>query len=418
MVRGVGCPPAYVFGASLNALGVVRCLGRRGIRVRTVKRRRDELPSWSRFSSPVFIEPTLTQSEYLEALIAAAKQDGDVPVLIPTGDVDIKFMSDNREVLQEHFRFVLSDAPTLDALLNKDEFYHLASKMNLTVPKTYSANNIEQVHDISRQIAFPCVIKPRYSPDWQNPRIARALGYDKVLECTSPGELLSRYESLDVDARDVVIQEMIPGGEDNLHDVYVYLGTGGSSLGSFCLQKLRTAPIAGRGGGTLVQSTHNPEIAEPALSFLQAIGYRGPAAVCFKKHAQTGEFAVIEVNARLSLHHSLAAHCGIDYAYLLYRDSIGAFEVKPKFAYPAGVKWIAALNDTRSFRDHRKENGLAFGHWLRSYRGLKTFGDWSWDDPWPFVRQCIALVPSIMRKIFRLSTWRFPRQGFTSETGR
>jgi predicted ATP-grasp superfamily ATP-dependent carboligase len=310
-------------------------------------------------------------------------------------------MSDNREVLQEHFRFVLSDASILDALLNKDEFYHVASKMNLAVPKTYSAADIEQVQEISRHITFPCVIKPRYSPAWQNPRIAKALGYLKVLECSSPEEALSQYCSLDTAAREVVIQEMIPGGEENLHDVYVYLGPGGSSLGSFCLQKLRTAPIAGRGGGTLVQSTHNSEIAEIGFSFMRATGYRGPAAVCFKQHAETGQFMVIEVNARLSLHHSLAAHCGIDYAYLLYLDSLNAGEAMPVSAYPAGVKWIAALNDIRSFRDHRKENGLAFRTWLRSYRGPKTFADWSWDDPRPFLRQCVALVPSLTRKVWR-----------------
>lgn len=394
-----GQPPAYVFGASLNALGVVRCLGRRGIRVRPIQRRNDELPSWSRFSSPIFIEPTATQSEYLDALVAAARQEVEKPVIIPTGDVDIKFMSDHRATLAEHFRFVLSDASVLDALLDKDRFYHLASKLNLTVPKTYSATDIGQVGEISRQITFPCVIKPRYSPSWQNRRIARALGYLKVLECGSPEELVSRFQSLDTEARDVVIQEMIPGGEDNLHDVYVYLSPGGGSLGAFCLQKLRTAPIAGRGGGTLVRSTHNSEIAERGLSFMQAIGYRGPAAVCFKQHAETGQFVAIEVNARLSLHHSLAAHCGIDYTYLLYLDSLGAFEAKPTFVYPSGVKWIAALNDSRSFQAHRTENGLAFGAWLRSYRGSKTFGDWSWNDPWPFVRQGVALIPSIARKI-------------------
>jgi len=223
-------------------------------------------------------------------------------------------MSDNREILQEHFRFVLSDASTLNTLLNKDEFYHLALKMNIAVPKTYSASDIEQIHEISRQITLPCVIKPRYSPTWQNPRITRALRYEKILNCGSVDELLSRYGSLAMGARDVVIQEMIPGGEDNLHDAYIYLGPGGASWASFCLQKLRTSPIAGKGAGTLVQSTHNHKIAEIGLSFLQAIGYRGPAAVCFKQHAETGQFVAIEVNARLSLHHSLAAHCGIDYA--------------------------------------------------------------------------------------------------------
>ena len=396
--NGKGQASAYVFGASVNALGVVRCLGRRGIRVRTVQRRKDEIPSWSRFSSPIFIEPTLTQSEYLEALIAAAKQDGDKPVLIPTGDVDVKFMSDNLATLHEHFRFVLSDASVLDALLNKDEFYRLALDFNLSVPKTYSATDLDQVREVSRQITFPCVIKPRYSPDWQPIRIARSLRYVKILECSSPEELVSRYSSLAEGAGDVVIQEMIPGGEDNLHDVYIYLGPDGTCVASFCLQKLRTSPTAGRGGGTLVQSTHNSEIVETALAFMRAVGYRGPAAVCFKQHAETGQFVAIEVNARLSLHHSLAAFCGLDFAHLLYLDSLSKNDLTPKYDYPPRVKWIAPLGDARSFLQHRK-NGLSFWRWLSSYRGRKTFADWSWNDPWPFVRQCVALVPSIARKI-------------------
>ncbi len=400
VINGRGQPTAYVFGASLNALGVVRCLGRRGVRVRTIQRTKNDMPSWSRFSTPIFVETNVSQSQYLEALIAAAKHDGDRPVLIPTGDVDIKLMSDNREVLQEHFRFVLSDAPILSALLNKDEFYSVASKMNLAVPKTYSAADIERVQEISRHISFPCVIKPRYSPFWQNARIAKALGYLKVLECRSPEELLSSYDSLDTSARDVVIQEMIPGGEEDLHDVYLYLGPGCKPMASFCLQKLRTVPIAGRGGGTLVQSTNNKEIAETGLSFLQGIGYRGPAAVCFKQHAHTGEFTTIEVNARLSLHHSLAAYCGIDFAYLLYLDSLGITDVSPKRDYPTGVKWVSAIGDLMSFREHHKQNGLSFGKWLQSYRGPKTFGDWSWEDPWPFVRACFNLLRAFARKVW------------------
>ena len=139
-------------------------------------------------------------------------------------------------------------------------------------------------------------------------------------------------------------------------------------------------------------------ITETALSFLQAVGYKGPAAVCFKQDAQTKKFIVIEVNARLSLHHSLAAYCGIDFAYLLYVDSVGRSEMRARFEYSEGAKWIAALGDVMSFLRHHKEDGLTLKNWLLSYRGARTFGDWAWNDPWPFVRQCIALVPSVARK--------------------
>ena len=163
-------------------------------------------------------------------------------------------------------------------------------------------------------------------------------------------------------------------------------------------QKLRTFPIVGRGAGTLVQSINKHQVEEVSLSFLKAINYRGPAAVCFKQDAQTKHFVAIEVNARLSLHHSLAAHCGIDFSYLLYLDSLGELDAAVKPEYPGNVKWIAALYDTASFLQHRKADGLSIGNWLQSYRGPRTYGDWCWNDPWPFIKECVALIPTVARK--------------------
>jgi len=125
--------------------------------------------------------------------------------------------------------------------------------------------------------------------------------------------------------------------------------------------------------------------------------------VCFKRHSETNQFIAIEVNARLSLHHTLAAHCGIDFAYFLFLDSIGD-SMTPKFDYSNGVKWIAILHDARAFLDYRKEDRLSFKNWLLSYRSPKTSADWSWDDPWPFIKECIMISPSVARKFWSLFT--------------
>ena len=82
----------------------------------------------------------------------------------------------------------------------------------------------------------------------------------------------------------------------------------------------------------------------------------------------------------------------------LYLDSLGELDTAVKPEYPGNVKWIAALYDTASFLQHRKADGLSIGKWLQSYGGRRTYGDWCWNDPWPFIREGVALIPSVARK--------------------
>lgn len=409
-MRGGSRPSAYVLGSTLNALAVLRCLGRRGIRVRAVCGRNDGMAAWSRYNAPVVVEPSATAEEIIDSLITAARRDGDRPVLIPTGDVDVWFMSQNREILAKHFAFVLSDESLLEALLRKDKFHELAVASDLPVPRTNFAETLEELDELSRRVTYPCVIKPRYSPMWQGADVSKALGYTKVLECWSAKEMVSRYGMLTPGARDVVVQEMIPGNEENLYDVYLYQGPDCQPVAWFCLQKLRTAPIGGKGAGTAVQSIHHRALLDVSVAFLRRIGYRGAAAVCFKRWAGTDRFVAIEVNARLSLHHSLAAHCGIDFAHLLYRDAIGSRLDVVNHGYQAGVKWISILDDAKGIVQYKGAYGGGVWKLLRSYCGHLTFADWAWDDPLPFTRECFALMRAAAAKIWRRATGLYARQ--------
>jgi D-aspartate ligase len=64
-------------------------------------------------------------------------------------------------------------------------------------------------------------------------------------------------------------------------------------------RKLRQFPI-NFGSSTLTHHLHVQELVDLGLDYMKRVGYRGYGEIEFKKHAQTGRYYLIEINARLS----------------------------------------------------------------------------------------------------------------------
>jgi predicted ATP-grasp superfamily ATP-dependent carboligase len=380
-------PAAFVLGSGQNGLGVYRSLGRRGIPVTAVHPDAREVALASRYCRAAVSPPVEHAQAYTRFLMELARGSGGPQVLIPTSDPTVVFISENRETLAERFRFVLPGRDVVSGLIDKREFDRLARAHGLPVPRTIFAGTAEDIRRLAPEVPYPAVLKPAYSPAWMSPefqaRFGRgAGGYVKRVVVASPAELVTLYEEVRVFHPDVVVQELIEGGDDHLVDVYVYLGPEGEVLGLFAIQKVRVLPIDGNGVGTCVRAIRAPELAEASVRFLRSVGYRGNAAVCFKRHARDGRFYAIEVNARLALHHALATACGVDLPYVGYRDALGRPPAAP--GAPRGRKtWLCLRDDLQAALRYRKQGRLSLGSWLRSLAGPTRFVYWTWDDPRP-----------------------------------
>lgn len=388
-VKSRDLPAAVVLGGGHNALGVFRSLGPRGIRILAVHTNPRDAALRSKFCAVVIppCDPADDEERYVEFLMGLSSPSSAAPVLIPTGDAEVMAISRHRGRLLSRFRFVMAEHSVIESLIDKQLFSRLAERHGLLAPRSYILDDPSGLEALSREMVYPCVIKPARSRAWGDAGFQRRFGgndgWTKRLVVGSRDELLRVYPAVAAFDKRLLVQEYIEGGDDTLYDFYSYLDEDLEPLGCFMIRKLRTLPIDGNGIGTCVESVWEQDLADTSLRFLKAIGFRGNSAVCFKRCVRTGRFYVIEVNARLALHHSLAAYCGVDLAYMSYLEAAGSKPTPAKVA-ERKVRWLSFWDDLAAFRRYAKRGDWNLRTWLASLQGEKTHCFFALGDIRPF----------------------------------
>jgi predicted ATP-grasp superfamily ATP-dependent carboligase/peptidoglycan/xylan/chitin deacetylase (PgdA/CDA1 family) len=391
-----------VLGKGRNAVAAVRSLGRRGLSVTLVNADPADPARASRFCDALTSPDPATNPEALvDFLCGLAPRLGPRPVLIPTGDLEVTAVSEHRERLLGLFAFAMPDRELVRALVRKDAFADLAARHDLPVPRTWVVRGPRELEAVLPAIPFPCVVKPAYSPAWRRIRFRDPLpsgqhGRMKRLELHAPAELRAAYAQAAEADPVVVVQERVEGGDDCLQDVYAYVDALGEVRATYVVRKRRTWPVDGNGGGSCVESASNPDLERTAVTFLRAVGYRGSAAVCFKRSGRDGRFHVIEVNARLALHHALASREGADFTWLTYLDAAGQ-PIPTVSRRSTGARWVAFPDDFWAFRAYQGRGALGVTQWITSLRGPRVGAYYAPDDPRPGIASATRAVPWLAR---------------------
>ena len=124
MKREESNAPAAVIGLGVNGFGVVRSLGRMGIPVIGLYSDDSQPGRFSRYCRAQRIPP-LESSVALDELCEVGRHHGR-PVLFPTSDEAVQFVSNHRAPLDECFRFLMPAADTLDRIIDKAGTWELA----------------------------------------------------------------------------------------------------------------------------------------------------------------------------------------------------------------------------------------------------------------------------------------------------
>lgn len=375
---------------SYLGLGLVRALGREGVRVVALDPHRGALGVNSRYCRLV-ASPDIKQDEgrYLDFLLEFGRGLPTKAVLYPTGDPTVVLLSRERQALSQYYHFVMPEHGTVLKLLTKDGLDSVAREHGIPAPRTAIPSDRAGVEAAAAQLQFPVLLKPAHSHAWKAPEIVRLIGVGtKVIPCATREELLARYDALrqcGVRGAEcgMIVQEMIPGEDERLVYCCFYVGRGGEPLGMFAGRKCRVLP-PGCGSASYVVSMADPALAEVTLRLLRAVGYRGLGGVEFKLDPRDNTYKLIEFNARFGLWDALGARCGVNLAHIAYRDALG-LPVEPRLAWRTGVKWVSMQRDLSAFRLYRQEGKLTLGRWLRSLAGEKMWAVFAWDDLAPFL---------------------------------
>lgn len=328
-----------VLGLSPTALYAVREAARAGYSVLGVGA--PGAPGlWSRFLADRIVAETA--EDRVAAILQRVERKGArKPVLIVTSDQDLEAVLARANELADYVHLQGSYQDGLASqIMDKDSFYQLCKSQGVVFPALWSAT-VDQASQYRDQITYPTMIKPARIQD-----VKHLMAGQKGWIVKTASDFDTVLPRIPDEAGMLLMQEIVSGPESNITLWCGYLDQTGQVRQRFTARKLRQYP-PGFGSASLVQSETCAETAEIAERLLSALGYRGIAAAEFKRHPETGELKIIEVNPRPSLWFSVSTHAGVPLVETAVAEARGA--PLPALAKQKdGVLWRYTAKDLAS----------------------------------------------------------------------
>lgn len=379
-------PPAIVLGMSPTGLAVIRALGSHNIEVWGNDIDWYRSGYFSKYCR-VFgrINPLSEETLLLEQLLTFGRKTVTKPVIFPTDDEYLAFLANYREVLQPYFRFSDLDPKLIDQFLNKRSFHELCQHHGIHTPATFTVRDETQLAELSMHISYPAIIKPIYSHLW-----ALKYGFLKVIEVHSKSELQKAYATLGAMKSNVMVQEIIAGGDEQIYIFSGYFNQRSEPLRIFTGRKIRQYP-PNYGTTTVAESVWEPRVADLSIRLLQQVHFQGLCDVEFKKDPKDGQFKIIEINPRVGRWHSLTDASGADLTYTAYLDLIGITS-RADHTFQEHIKWVFLLRDLVSVLPQILRGHMSLFKWIQSLRGRRVHAIFSWKDPLPALAYLLEMA--------------------------
>jgi len=391
MDNGMYETPVLILNCKIGALGIMRSLGRLGVELHGVDEDRNAPAFASRYCRSRYIKvfEEARAEEYLEFVVRIGKQFGRKAVLIPTCDELSVFVAEYGDALQEHFLFPRNALQLVTDLMSKEGMYGLALQHGVPTPATAFPRSLQDVQEYAASAAFPVMLKGILGN-----RLEARTGL-KMLRVQTKDELVEAYTKLeDPEQPNLMLQEYIPGGDDQVYIFNGYFNEESDCLVGFTGHKIRQFPVH-VGCASLGICTWNQEVADITTRFMKALGYRGILDIGYRLDPRNGKYKVLDINPRVGQAFRLfLAEDGTDVVRVLYQDLTGhrVSGGRPR----EGRKWLIEDYDLVSSFHYYREGSLRLREWARAFRGVEEGAWFSWTDPVPFLRMVGRLLKKLV----------------------
>jgi D-aspartate ligase len=310
----------------VNGLAAIRSLARAGAPVVALDHRRSALGFRSRHALGLLCpDPVADPVGYADFLVALGDALDRPAPLFPTHDEHLNAIARAADRLEGRFLFPFPPWDVLGPIQRKRHQLEAARDAGVPIPRTED--------EPTDELGFPVLVKPSEPVGFKREFVRQSF------RCETSEELEEAFER----ARpyDPLVQELIPGGDDELYSLGSYVAADGEALGLFSGRKLRqTPPLVGT--CRVGEAVWVDEVVEAGLALLRALGFHGISQVEFKRDPRDGVFKLMEVNPRLWQWHGLAAACGVDLPRIAYWDLLGA-RLPPARQNGAAKRWAITL---------------------------------------------------------------------------
>jgi predicted ATP-grasp superfamily ATP-dependent carboligase len=391
--------PVVVVNCKLGALAIMRSLGRLGVPVYGVDADPRSPAMLSRYCRErfLFTPDESRPMEFLDRLAEVGRHLGRRAILIPTSDETAQFVVDHAEALGQWFIFPRNDPGMIGRLVSKKGMYDLALEHGVPTPATLFPQCLDDVKAFLPKIAFPVMLKGIFGNRLQ------LQGKDKMVVVHSPAELIDKYRAMeDPEMPNLMLQEYIPGDDDQIYIFNGYFDRESRCLASFTGHKIRQFPIH-VGCASLGICRSNDEVARTTIRFMKAIGYQGILDIGYRYDHRDGQYKVLDANPRVGQAFRLfVAENDMDVVKSLYLDLTGQaqFAIVPR----EGRRWLIEDFDLISSFHYFQEGTLGLREWLRSFKGVEEAAWFCPTDLRPFVKMLGALLR-------RMGGWLLKRVG-------
>ena len=388
-VAGQGQIGAVVLGGDYQGLGIVRSLGRHGVPVCVV----DDERSISRVSrycrSHDRVADLGDEDQLVEDLIRLGRQRGwNGWVLYPTRDETVAALSRHRDRLGDFFRVSTAPWDAIRWAWDKRNTHEAAAAAGVPSPRTWQPASVDELDAIDAPP--PWAIKPAIKEHFFHVTKAKAWRadtreelralFEKAVAIVGPGE--------------VMIQELIPGnGEQQF--AYGALYRQGEPVATMVVRRRRQHPPDFGRASTYVETIEEPAVEVLSERLLRRIGYDGLVELEYKRDPRSGEFKLLDFNARTWGYHTIGERAGVDFPYLLFCQQLG-LPGRAQRARP-GVRWVRLLTDLPTGLMQIRAGDFGLREYARSLRRANVDAVFSRVDPLPGLAE-LALLPYLAFK--------------------
>jgi predicted ATP-grasp superfamily ATP-dependent carboligase len=379
---------AIVMNLCINGLGVVRALGKQGIRVIGMHDGESPAPAlYSKFLCDV-IQYKGGDSERVDLLFRMGPTWKERPVLFPIGDMMVRCVADRLDELVRYYRIGLPPRELVEKMISKRGFASLAEELDLPLPDSLFVDEKGMIEDAAFRAKYPCIIKPEFRSTG-----FEATGSQKAYLVQDPEELIAAYYNFSDGEPRAIIQEWIPGGDGDIYFCLQCYARAGKLLGSFCGRKIRQWPPLS-GGTASCEPVENPFLEELTTKFFSTFGFHGLCSMEFKRNVETNEYFLIEPTVgRTDWQSDVANANGVPLPYLSYCELAG-LQIPEIQRARRKVRWVRWSADHASFEKYKAKGELSWFSWLHSIWGPVRWSVWSLTDAKPY-------VAGLWRKVYR-----------------
>jgi predicted ATP-grasp superfamily ATP-dependent carboligase len=329
--------------------------------------------------------------EWVEALDGLADRPG---VLISCSDAATEWLVRHRDRVPPTLTSFEGAESAHLRLMDKSALLGLARELGVRAPVTHRVETRAELEAlVEAGMPMPCVAKAALGHE------ARRVGDFATKGIPDVPTLVAHVGAALDHGLAMLVTERIPGAPESLEGAVHVRTTSGDYALEYGRRKVRDFPV-GYGIGTLTEVVDVPEALQTARRLLDGAGYVGLASTEFKRHAGTGELVLIEVNVRVPQTFGLAQAGDTDGPWRLYATLAG-LPLGPQPPARVGAKvWLPQV-DLHAVRELRRRGELSARDLVRSLRGVRDHGAFSWRDPRPGLTVLAAELRAFTRHRLR-----------------